>query len=110
MAGSHRAVPEEQHLQPCGNAGAQILRCLQLFAVLVHEEIPQALQLVELCLLQNLPPCVHVRWQHAGAVAQEVEDQSKVLRIPVNKDAPLRSASESQQLVSSSMARVYTSH
>lgn len=86
----------EQHLQARGNAGAEVLRCLQLFTVLVHDEGSQALQLEEICFLQDLPPRIHIRWQHTGAVAQEVEDQPKVLRVPVNKDASLHSMSEGQ--------------
>ena len=65
------------------------MRGLQLLAVLMHDEGTQAVQLVEVGLLQNLPPRIPVQWQHAGAVAQEVEDQPEVLRVPVNEDTPL---------------------
>ena len=84
----HQAL-KEAHLQACGNASTEILRCLQVSAVLMHDEGPEALQLIELCLLQNLPASIHIGWQHTDAIAQEVEDQPKVLRVPVNEDAPL---------------------
>ena len=67
------------------------MRSLQLLAVLMHDEGAQAVQLVEVGLLQYLSPRSPVRWQHAGAITQEVEDQPKMLRIPVNENPPLRS-------------------
>ena len=65
------------------------MRGLQLLAILMHDEGTQAVQLVEVGLLQDLPPRIPIHWQHTGAVAQEVENQPKVLRVPVNEDAPL---------------------
>ena len=85
----HVRQQHEPCLQACGNACAQVLCCLQLSAVLMHDEGSQAVQLIEVCLLQDLPPCVHISRQHADAIPQEVQDQPKVLWVPVNEDASL---------------------
>ena len=77
------------HLKACGNAGAQVMCGLKLLALLMHDEGAQAVQLEEVGLLQDLPPRLPVHRQHAGAVAQEVEDQPKVLRVPVDENPSL---------------------
>ena len=82
-------LQHEPCLQACGNACAEVLCRLQLSAILMHDEGSQAFQLIEVCLLQDLPPCVHIRRQHADAIPQEVQDQPKVLWIPVNEDSSL---------------------
>ena len=65
------------------------MRSLELLTILMHDEGAQAVQLEEVGLLQDLPPRIPVQRQHAGAVAQKVEDQPEVLRVAVDEDTPL---------------------
>jgi len=46
--------------------------------------------LIEICFLKHLPPCLSIYRQHADSITQEIEDEAKMLRIPVNENTPLQ--------------------
>ncbi len=45
--------------------------------------------LIEICFLEHLPPSLWVDWQNTDTIAQEVEDEAKVLRVSVNENTSL---------------------